>query len=1540
MPSLPIILKQVCGHFSFVLLLIAHAAYAQKHVDIIKNAEHITLKEVIEQTEAYYRNHDKGKGSGYKAFKRWEYFHRMMMADDQDVKAFDLRNYNEVKAQRERNNSNARVGGPITAGSWQQVGPAYTVHENHSGRINAVVVDPVNINNIYAGSPAGGLWHSRDGGKTWKCITDNILSFLGITSVVIDPGSPVNNRTLYIVTGDKDNSDTNYVGFFRSGDNGNTWTQVPYQWSTISGFAKLMMHPTDNTILYALANHVGVMRYKIGSSSTQWTQILAGNFTDMEFNPTNPSMMYVTGESGTFYSTTSGNSWVKSPSAIPTSARNEMAVTPANPKIVYLYVGQREVASLYKSTDAGVTYSKVPSTMNIQNVALYQWYYDLTIAVSPTDANAVWLGGVDIYRSTDGGVNWAYDNMGHVDYHSLNFFHGYLYAGNDGGVTRRTPGAPPGHFEDLSQGLPVGQIYKLGIDPTSTDHVLAGFQDNGTASIVNGVAFTFNAGDGMECFVDPLNPNTLFSSTQFGDFYRSRRGSGEHVLINPPLGPRMWLTPFRMDPLNSKVIYVGYGELWKNTMQGDGTWINITNGALGTTTPIINFEIAPSNTNYIYVCKDDQIHVTKNGGSTWSLLTHQNTQYVTSLAVHSENPSTLWITSPNVSAWNRIPRVLKSTDAGATWTDVSGSLPFIDMLCIVYQKGSSNGIYVGTSQGIFYKDDTLPDWIRFDYNLPFSPITELEINYKDQKVYASTYGRGLWASPVYKASHPVACEGTGSITREVWNNIAGTDVSAIPVNSPPNATNTLTIFEAPSNQGSNFGARVRGYICPPATGSYTFWIASDDKSELWLSGDDNPANKIKIASVTGYTTARQWAKYPTQQSSPVTLLQGMKYYIEVLHKEASGADHFAVGWQMPDGTLERPITGNRLIPFVENIEHPPTVTFVSPQDGDHFHDTSVQIEADANDIDGDLLKVELFEGSSRKGQDFTAPFSFSLFTWEEGTHQLRLVATDQKGLTGTDSITITTTNPSLCQGSGTIARQVWNDITGTAVGDIPLDTEPTFSDELPIFETPYNVGSNYGQRLRGMLCAPQSGYYTFWIASDDKSELYLNHEDPFTPDLIASVSGYTGRQQWDKYAIQKSQPIYLEKGSAYLIQALHKEGSGTDHLAVGWQLPDGTLERPIPGSRLSPFEDIPYNLQPEVWINTPEDGQQFYSPSTVDIAIDINAYDEDGEVVQVDLYINGNHIATFYDDAFEYRWENVSAGTYRISAYAYDDYGDSDVAEVEIEVKGGVCVAAGTISHERWHNVAGTSVGTIPLNTPPGYFGELSKFEIPMNVGSNYASRVRGYLCVPADGDYVFYISSDDNSELWLSSDANPENAGRIAYVPGHTPVHDWIKYPSQTSASIGLKAGQQYYIEALHKEATGVDHLAVGWRLPDGTLERPIPGTRLSPASTLASGARLHQANIAMEDHESARMHVFPNPNNGLELNVEIAKGVVIENATTTKFQIFTTAGSVIDVQEIACIDGCNNFNVAFPNPLPGGIYFVEAVIGHKRYRSKLIVE
>jgi len=154
--------------------------------------------------------------------------------------------------------------------------------------------------------------------------------------------------------------------------------------------------------------------------------------------------------------------------------------------------------------------------------------------------------------------------------------------------------------------------------------------------------------------------------------------------------------------------------------------------------------------------------------------------------------------------------------------------------------------------------------------------------------------------------------GAGSVVRLVYTNISGTAVSALTSStnfpaSPGGSERLSNYLEGSSNIGDNYGSWIRGFIEAPQTGNYTFWIASDDDSELWLSTDADPANKVKIASVSGWTGSRQWDKYASQKSGLIALQAGKKYYFEVLHKEGGGGDNIAVGWQLPDGTYERPI---------------------------------------------------------------------------------------------------------------------------------------------------------------------------------------------------------------------------------------------------------------------------------------------------------------------------------------------------------------------------------------------------------------------------------------------------------------------------------------------------------------------------------------------------------------------------------------------------------------------------------------------------------
>lgn len=422
------------------------------------------------------------------------------------------------------------------------------------------------------------------------------------------------------------------------------------------------------------------------------------------------------------------------------------------------------------------------------------------------------------------------------------------------------------------------------------------------------------------------------------------------------------------------------------------------------------------------------------------------------------------------------------------------------------------------------------------------------------------------------------CSASGFINREVWNNISGYSISSIPVNTTPASTNLLTIFEAPSNVADNYGQRIRGYVCPPLTGNYIFWIASDDNSELWLSSDSTPADKTKICSVSGWTGSREWTKYSSQQSAPVYLFSGQKYYIEALHKEGAQGDNLAVGWQLPGGTFERPVPAERLSHIEAGINNPPQVTISSPSNNSVFiSPANIIIDANASDDDGTVSKVNFYSGPAWLGEDVTSPYSFSWANVPAGNYSLTAIAIDNSGDSGVSSpVLIRVVNETSCDITGKILREFWANISGYSISSIPVNTTPTSTGFLNIFEAPSNVADYYGQRIRGYVCPPLTGNYSFWVASDDNSELWLSSDStPYNKTKICFVSGWTGSREWTKYSSQQSTPVYLFSGQKYYIEALHKEGAQGDHLAVGWQLPLGTMERPIPGMRLSEYVSSP-----------------------------------------------------------------------------------------------------------------------------------------------------------------------------------------------------------------------------------------------------------------------------------------------------------------------------------------------------------------------------
>jgi hypothetical protein len=789
------------------------------------------------------------------------------------------------------------------------------------------------------------------------------------------------------------------------------------------------------------------------------------------------------------------------------------------------------------------------------------------------------------------------------------------------------------------------------------------------------------------------------------------------------------------------------------------------------------------------------------------------------------------------------------------------------------------------------------------------------------------------------------CSATGSIERERWDNIPGYGISLIPVYNNPSAVATLSSFSTPPNDANNYGARVRGYVCPPQTGDYVFYISSDDNSELWLSTDERPINKRLIAS-SKWTYPNQWDKYTTQQSALIRLEGGKKYYIEALHKENAGNDHLAVGWKLPNGTLERPIPGNRLSKLPRANYHP-NVVLTSPQHGAQYETpTNILLSATASDPDGSVVRVDFYVANQIVFQDYAAPYEYQWNNVTAGEYTVWAVGTDNLGQTASYGAHIYVKDPPQCAGTGRITREYWFDKEGTTLSSVDFNIPPNHISSYTSFETENkSYYDNYGSRMRGYVCVPVSGNYTFFISSDDQSALYLStDETPANKKLIASVPTYTGYRVYNKFASQKSVPVSLVGGRKYYIEALQKDGKGYDFISVAWQLPNGTMEAPIPGNRLIHLDNVTVSRPPVVTFTTPTEGQRFTTyPAT--ITAKVSAYDPDsnGAISRIDFYLDNVLKGTDYTAPYEFTFTGVERGEHTIAARAFDNSGTYNYNSVRVVVESTntSCAGAGKISRELWTGVTGTTVAEIPLNEPPDQTSELTSFETGNYLGNDYGQRIRGYVCPARTGQYILYIASDDASELWLSTDANPANKRKIAYLNTAVATRNWFTpRPEQSSDWIHLTAGTKYYIEALHKEGRGDDHLSVAWRFEDHSVEGPIGGDKLLPyvesaSSMMTISSDKGQSEMIMSSEESNEISVYPNPTSSRLVVISLG-GLDVVNP---RVEIYSVSGKVVQAEETEC-NGCSSIELTLDNNVTHGLYLVNVISNRRRLTKKLQVK
>jgi hypothetical protein len=769
----------------------------------------ININKTKRAYDLYFSNKPKVKGSGYKQFERWYEFwsakcdqHGVFPAPDNVIKEYK---------KFLRNNLTPRS----STGNWISLGPfvgppSTTGIPIGTGRISGIAFHPTNANIVYCGAPQGGFWRSTDKGVNWISSTDN-LPTLGVSDIAVIPSSP---NTIFIATGDRDASDATGLGVYKSTDGGVSFVAANTTMGNVT-VNKILVNPLNHNTLIAGTTSGLYVSYNQGTSWSQKSAV--GNFKDIKYCPGDTNYVYGT-VGGTFYrSTNGGSTWNSITAGFSGTARNRMAiaVTAHNPDIVYIVASQSSNSALeavYKSSNKGTSFVQKATT---PSMLATQGWYDIAIESSATDSNLVYVGGLNVYKSSNGAASftavtdWTGGSADwvHADCHFLgrNPLNNELWIGTDGAVDYTTNEG--GSFNHRDNGLVVSQIYNLGVSQKSKTRFITGLQDNGT--LVGSSPTSWNArvgGDGMQCEISNLDTTKMFGTVQYGDLRRSTNGGATWTDISSavPSGPGPWVSPYHLHPRLNDIMVMLYinASVSKNVITaGSPTFSAI---ATGMATPRYGTAIRFSNVN------DSLVFLGWDNGT----FKYANILDPALPVISGTNPNGSSKISDIETSFNNEnivyatagTEVFRSTNKGTSWTNISSNLPNITMYSLVIDKNSPEGLYVGTEAGVYYKDSLTANWSLYNTGLPVnSEIRDLEIVYDtvctDRSVlYAATYGRGLW-------------KGDLRISETQPNpnfTIPSTSCAALPVN----ITNTTV-------PGSNGAAITYEWTITPATFTYS-----------------------------------------------------------------------------------------------------------------------------------------------------------------------------------------------------------------------------------------------------------------------------------------------------------------------------------------------------------------------------------------------------------------------------------------------------------------------------------------------------------------------------------------------------------------------------------------------------------------------------------------------------------------------------------------------------------------------------------------------
>jgi hypothetical protein len=674
------------------------------------------------------------------------------------------------------------------AGVWQLRGPV-----NVGGRVTDVVGDPANANKFYVGAASGGVWKTTDGGVTFTPIFDG-LGTLSIGALALDPRD---SNILYVGTGEANPGGGSTTqpgdGVWKTTDGGATWQHLGLDLSVEIGRIVIDPKNPNNVFVAAMGNlfthNVDRGVYRSQNGGLTWTKALfvsdGAGAIDLAIDPVTPTRVFAaTWErlrtpaariyggpgSGLWRSTDGGTTWTALAGGLPASStepsRIGVVVAPSSPGTVYAIYSRKADSSLegvFRSIDSGTTWTR-QSVTNLASIIGAQGYWSGRMFVHPTNPNDLWVDGVGLAHSTNGGSSFTAVSGLHADQHAQWFSPAnpaVILKGNDGGLYRSTNGGSTWtHFNNL----PISQFYTVEAHPLEPAKIYGGLQDNGVQRTTTGQTNDWSSvvgGDGLEVHVDLRSPQVVYAESQFGALRRSTNGGTSFSSATSGLSGRLgWKTPIAIDPASTgtgttSTLYLGSNLLFRSTNSAV-SWTaisgDLTNGNQGVGTvvfgTITTVAVAPSNKNTIYIGTDDgNVWITQNAGATYTRINASLPNlWVTKVAVDPGNDAIAYATFSGFRIDQPLAHVFRTTDHGATWSDISGDLPDAPVNAFAIDPRQSSTLYVGSDVGAFVSHDLGASWAPLGVGLPDVPVSDFKIlPGPPATLYAATYGRSIYS---------------------------------------------------------------------------------------------------------------------------------------------------------------------------------------------------------------------------------------------------------------------------------------------------------------------------------------------------------------------------------------------------------------------------------------------------------------------------------------------------------------------------------------------------------------------------------------------------------------------------------------------------------------------------------------------------------------------------------------------------------------------------------------------------------------------------